>query len=125
ERFDLYELENNRIGDAESILLLEKNIEDVCREMDLFGRDNEALLEEILGLTIKDLLINQLILESNRDELDSVAQLTYNEFVVPATLVPERETELDNLLLFAREKIGLDKAADLSGRIQAVEAKFP
>ncbi|MEX0703729.1 MAG: ATPase, T2SS/T4P/T4SS family [Planctomycetales bacterium] len=124
DRFDLYELENNRIGDEQSILLLEKNIEDVCREIDLFGPDNDALLEEIIGLTIKDLLINQLILESSREELDAVAQLTYNEFDVPATLVPEREAELENLLSFTREKMRLEQATDLSGRIQTVESQF-
>ncbi len=124
ERFDLYELENNRIGDTESILLLEKNIEDVCRELNLFGPENDPLLEEVIGLTLRDLLVNQLILESDRDELDSLAKLTYNEFDVPATLVPERETELENLLVFTRERLGLEDQPDLSSRINRVETKF-
>ncbi len=124
ERFDLYELENNRLGDADSILMLERNIEDVCREMDLFGEENSALLEEVVGLTLKDLLINQLILETDREQLDSLAKLTYNEFDVPITLVPERETELHNLMRFVRERLGLEGQPDLSGQIQKTESKF-
>jgi len=107
ERFDLYELENNRIGDADSILLLEKNIDDVCRELDLFGPDNDPLLEEIIGLTLHDLLINQLILESGDEYHSNFIPLTHNEFDVPATLVPERETELEILLGFVRERLDL------------------
>jgi Flp pilus assembly CpaF family ATPase len=125
ERFDLYELETNRVGDSSSILILERNIEDVCRELDLFGPENEALLEEVVGLTLRDLLVNQLILETDRDELGGLAKLTYNEFDVPATLVPERETELENLLHFSRERMGLEDANDLSAKIQRVEIKFP
>ncbi len=34
ERLDLYEFEANRGSDPQSILLLENNIEDVCREME-------------------------------------------------------------------------------------------
>ena len=124
ERFDLYELESRRMGDTESILLLERQIEDVCRELRLFGAENDPLLEEIVGLTLRDLLVNQLILESDRDELDSFARLTYNEFDVPATLVPERETELDNLLHFARERLDLLSKPDLSAKISQVEHKF-
>ncbi|HSG72100.1 MAG TPA: FHA domain-containing protein, partial [Planctomycetaceae bacterium] len=114
ERFDVYELESNKMGDTESILMLERNIDDVCREMNVFGEENEALLEEVIGLVLRDLVVNQLILESDQSELDSLARLTYNEFDVPATLVPERETELANLLMFARERMGLDKQPDLS-----------
>ncbi len=125
ERFDLYELENSRVGDEESILLLEKNIEDVCRELNLFGEENEALLEEVIGLTLRDLLINQLILESGKDQLDTLAQLTYNEFDVPATLVLERETELSNLLTYTRERLKLEKLTDLSSQVNRVERKFP
>ena len=125
ERFDLYELETNRVGDSSSILILERNIEDVCRELDLFGPENEALLEEVVGLTLRDLLVNQLILETDRDELGGLAKLTYNEFDVPATLVPERETELENLLHFSRERMGLEEAPDLSAKIQRVEINFP
>lgn len=124
ERFDLYELENRRMGDTESILLLERQIEDVCRELNLFGQENDPLLEEIVGLTLRDLLVNQLILESDRDELATISQLTYNEFDVPATLVPERETELDNLLHYARERLDLLSRPDLSAKISQVEHKF-
>ncbi|MBW3541034.1 MAG: Flp pilus assembly complex ATPase component TadA [Planctomycetes bacterium] len=125
ERFDLYELENSRIGDAGSILLLERNIEDVCRELNLFGPENDALLEEVIGLTLKDLMVNQLIMESDREELHTLARLTYNEFDVPATLVPERETELENLVHFSRERLQLDAQPDLSAKIRRVESNFP
>ncbi|MGQ0633845.1 MAG: ATPase, T2SS/T4P/T4SS family [Planctomycetaceae bacterium] len=123
ERLDLYELETNRVGNADSILLLENNIEDICRELNLFGPENVALLDEVTGLTLRDYLINQLILEggAGRFEAGSLAQ---NEFDVPATLVPERESELQNLLQFTREKLALDQELDLSGRIQKVEDHF-
>ena len=42
ERFDLYEIEANQIGDQDSVLLLENNIEDVCREVNLFGPSNDT-----------------------------------------------------------------------------------
>ena len=64
ERFDLYELETNRVGDEDSILILERHIEDVCHELALFDSKNDPLLEEVIGLILKDLLTNQLILES-------------------------------------------------------------
>ena len=86
--------------------------------------ENDALLEEVIGLTLKDLLINQLILESDKEDRDAFAKLTHNEFDVPATLVPEREQELQNLLHFARERLDLKGAVDLSGRITAVEKGF-
>jgi Flp pilus assembly CpaF family ATPase/pSer/pThr/pTyr-binding forkhead associated (FHA) protein len=124
ERFDLYELEANQVGDQSSILLLEKHIEDVCREMNLFHANNDALLEELIGLTLRDYLINQLILENASEKVGPLPGLTYNEFDVPATLVPERETELQNLLHFARERLQLDKLPDLSAKIQQVESKF-
>ena len=123
ERFDLYELETNRIGNTDSILLLERNIEDVCRELNLFGPENDALLEEVIGLNLRDLLVNQLILESD-DEPTPLTKITYNEFDVPATLVPERETELDNLMHYIRERLDLEKQPDLSAKIQRVEQKF-
>jgi Flp pilus assembly CpaF family ATPase len=44
---------------------------------------------------------------------------------VPATLVPERETELANLLDFSRERLQLEEQPDLSAKISRVEAKFP
>ncbi len=124
ERFDLYELESNRLGDQDSILMLEKNIEDVCREIMLFDASNEALLEEVVGLTLRDLTVNQLILESDKDQLSMIARLTANEFDVPATLVPERESELHNLLHFIFERLKLDRLPDLSSRIQRVESEF-
>ena len=124
ERLDLYELENRRANSAEAILLLENNIDDTCRELAVFGNDNEPLLEEITGLVLRDLLINQLIMETRREEFFDLASLTANEFDVPATLVPERETELHNLLQFTRERLDLDGLPDVSSRIQAVEARF-
>lgn len=123
ERLDLYELESNRLGNADSILLLENNIEDICRELNLFGAENVPLLDEVTGLTLRDYLINQLILEGGRS-LPGPTILAKNEFDIPATLVPERESELQNLLLFTREKLSLDEEVDLSGRISKVESHF-
>ncbi len=122
ERLDLYELEQTRTGTAETIVLLENNIEDVCREINLWGPDNEPLLEEVVGLTLRDLLVNQLILESGTEQMTSLARLTMNEFDIPATLVPEREAELHNLLIFARERLQLEALPDLSARIARVES---
>ena len=124
ERFDLYEIEANQVGDQQSILMLENNIEDVCREIGLFGPSNNALLEEVTGLTLRDLLINQLIMESGKETQDQISALTTNEFDIPATLVEERESELHNLLNFARERLELTVAHDLSGKINRVESKF-
>ena len=42
ERLDLYEFETNRGSDPQSILLLENNIEDVCRELNVFGAGERA-----------------------------------------------------------------------------------
>ena len=123
-RFDLYELESSQLGDTDSILLLERHIEDVCRELELFGDSNEALLEEVIGLILRDLMINHLILESDQEQLDSLAKLTWNEFDVPQTLVPERETELGNLVAFAQEKLKLEEEPDLSAKIQRTEYYF-
>src|SRR5579862_1840429 len=94
ERLDLYELETNRVGNTESILLLENNIEDICRELNLFGTENAPLLEEVTGLTLRDYLINKLILEGSSALLMSAAALFKNEFDIPATLIAEREAEL-------------------------------
>ena len=58
ERLDLYEFETERGANHDSILLLENNIEDVCREMGLFETENEMLLEEITGITLRDQLVN-------------------------------------------------------------------
>ena len=129
ERLDLYELESNRVGNTESIILLENNIEDICRELNLFGTENAPLLEEVTGLTLRDYLINQLILEGGRSGigaggLETVGALIKNEFDIPATLIAEREAELHELLRYTREKLSLDGELDLSGRIQKVEGQF-
>ena len=130
ERLDLYEFEARPTsgrcpaGDVESILLLENNIEDVCRELDLFGPENETLLEEITGLTLRDHLVNQLIMETGTEEYFDLAALSSNEFDVPATLVPEREVELHGLLQFCRERLNLAECRDISQQVQRVETRF-
>ena len=123
ERFDLHELEANRIGDAESLVRLERQIEDVCRELQLFTDTNEPLLEELVGINLRDYIVQQLILETDSDTSSTLSFLR-NEFDVPATLVPERESELVNLLKYARGKLGLDDLPDLSTRITRVEKQF-
>lgn len=123
ERLDLFDLEHVA-GDRESILMLENNVEDVCREIGLFGKENNALIEEITGLVMRDLMVNQLIMETKHDDVFDLAAIASNEFDVPATLVPERETELYNLLHFVRERMGLQNQRDLSGRISTVEKSF-
>ncbi len=124
QRLDLYELETRRGRQQDSILLLENNIEDTCRELAVFGAENEPLLEEIVGLTLRDHLVNQLIMETRHEDYFDLATITANEFDVPATLVPERETELHNLLEFVRERLDLAALRDVSSRIQAVEGRF-
>jgi Flp pilus assembly CpaF family ATPase len=124
ERIDLYELAANSRGNTDSILMLENNIEDTCRELRVFAPENDPLLEEITGLTLRDLLINQLILERKDVEFDLFSPLTQNEFDVPATLVPEREVELQNLLMFTRERLGLSALPDLSSQIHKAEGDF-
>ncbi len=124
ERLDLYEFQPNRVGDTDSIVLLENNIEDVCRELDVFGAANEPLIEEISGLTLRDHLVNQLIMETGGESPFDLTSLTHNEFDVPATLVPERETELLSLLGFIRDRLQLADEPDLSGRIQRLESRF-
>ncbi len=124
ERIDLYEMENTRSGRHDSILLLENNIEDVCRDLQVFRKENDAILEEMAGLALRDLSVNQLIMETADDDVFDLAALTANEFDVPATLVPERETELHGLLQFLREKLQLEKLADVSGKIHRVEERF-
>jgi Flp pilus assembly CpaF family ATPase len=124
ERLDLYEFETNRANDPQSIMVLENNIEDVCREMRLFGAENEPLLDEITGLTLRDHLVNQLILETGVEEYFDLAALTSNEFDVPATLVPEREAELHGLLQFVRQRLNLGECRDVSDQIHRVESRF-
>ncbi|HUT08894.1 MAG TPA: ATPase, T2SS/T4P/T4SS family [Thermoguttaceae bacterium] len=124
ERLDLYEFETDRSSDTESILLLENNIEDVCRELNVFGPENESLLEEVTGLTLRDHLVNQLIMETNTEEYFDLAALTSNEFDVPATLVPEREAELHGLLKFCRDRLRLAEYRDISQQVARVESGF-
>ncbi len=124
DRLDLYQFEANRGSDPQSILLLENNIEDVCREMGVFSPDNESLLEEITGLTLRDHLVNQLIMETGSEEYFDLAALTTNEFDVPATLVPEREAELHGLLQFVRERLNLSECRDVSQQVTRVERRF-
>lgn len=124
ERLDLYDMETTRGDNTDNILLLENNIEDVCRESNVFGEENNALIEEITGLSLRDQAINQLIMETGDDEVFDLATLTSNEFDVPATLVPERETELHSLLQFTREKLELENEPDISSKIHRVEERF-
>ena len=124
ERLDLYEFETNYAGDSGAILLLENNIEDVCRELNVFGKENEPLLDEITGLVLRDLLVNQLIMETGTEQFFDLAVLTSNEFDVPATLVPEREAELHGLLQFLRERLNLHECRDGSQQVHRVEEKF-
>ncbi|NLF07117.1 MAG: FHA domain-containing protein, partial [Pirellulaceae bacterium] len=76
ERLDLYEFETNRAGDNESIILLENNIEDVCRDLKVFAPENETLIEEITGLVLRDHLINQIIMETGTEEYFDLAALS-------------------------------------------------
>ena len=124
ERLDLYEFETVRASDTESILLLENNVEDVCRELNVFGRENEPLVEEITGLVLRDHLVNQIIMETGADEYFDLASLTTNEFDVPATLVPEREAELHALLQFVRDRLKLAECRDVSDQVHRVESRF-
>jgi pilus assembly protein CpaF len=124
ERLDLYDMEMAGRDQRESILSLENNIEDVCNELNVFDPSNEAMLEEITGLAFHDHTINRLIMETGEDELFDLASLTSNEFDVPATLVPERETELHGLLQFIREQLDLDTLPDVSSKIHRVDERF-
>ena len=124
ERLDLYDMETTTGDNRDNILLLENNIEDVCRELNVFHDTNESLLEEINGLALRDHTINQLIMETGDDQVFDLAALTTNEFDVPATLVPERETELHSLLQFAREKLELKECPDISTKINRTEQRF-
>jgi len=124
ERLDLYEFETGGVKDTESILLLENNIEDVCRDLRVFEAENEALLEEITGLVLRDHLVNQIIMETGAEVFFDLASLTSTEFDVPATLVPEREAELHGLLQFVRERLDLSECRDTSEQIERVESRF-
>ena len=124
ERLDLYEFEANRVADKQSILMLENNIEDVCRELKLFAVENEPLLDEMTGLTLRDYLVNQLILERGADQVFDLAALTANEYDLPVTLVPEREAELHGMLQFLRQRLNLAECRDVSQQIHRVESQF-
>jgi Flp pilus assembly CpaF family ATPase len=124
ERLDLYQFETSHGSDPQSILLLENNIEDVCRELNVFGPENEPLVEEITGLTLRDHLVNQIIMETGGDEVFDMAVLTSNEFDLPVTLVPEREAELHGLLKFLRERLNLALCRDVSQQVHRVESGF-
>jgi Flp pilus assembly CpaF family ATPase/pSer/pThr/pTyr-binding forkhead associated (FHA) protein len=122
DRLDLVGLESSRNPERKSILLLENNIEDSCRELEVFTEENRELLNKIVGLVIRDLLTNQIILDSGENS-DVISPLASNEFDVPATLIPERETELQNLLRMLREELQLDVPDDTSDKIRIVEDK--
>src|SRR5688500_7802360 len=124
ERLDLLDSEANRTRTTERILLLENNIEDVCRELNLFAPENEKLLEEVAGLSLRDLLVHQVVMEQHTQEWFDLATLTANEFDVPATLVPEREAELHNLLSVLRKALDMAGQSDLSIRIRRIEDSF-
>lgn len=123
ERLDLYEFENRRTNDPESIILLENNIEDICRELRVFGPENEPILEEITGLVLRDYLVNSLIMESGSQSWHEMG-LSANEFDIPATLVPEREAELAGILNFIRERLRLSECRDTTEQVQRIEDRF-
>jgi len=122
ERLDLVGMENSRNPERDSILLLENNIEDSCRELEVFSEGNQELLSKIVGMVLRDLVTNQIILDAGQD-MEVISPLSSNEFDVPATLIPERETELKNLLKMLREDLQLDTTSDTSEKIRIVEEK--
>src|SRR6476661_5704471 len=117
-RLDLVEVESQGQSLRERVLLLENHIEDICRELGLFHERNEDLLAEIAGVAIRDLLIHQLVMEADWQAPADLAMLTSNEFDVPATLVPERETELHALLHHMRTRLELTNEKDADRRIE-------
>lgn len=123
-RLDLVEIENQRQSLRERVLLLENHIDDICRELSVFHERNEALLGEIAGVALRDLLIHQLVMEADWQAPPDLAMLTSNEFDVPATLVPERETELHALLHHLRSKLELAAESDADRRIDRVEKGY-
>jgi len=124
ERLDLYEFENRRTNDPQSILLLENNIEDICRDLRVFEPENEPVLEEITGLVLRDYLVNSLIMESGSQSFYEMTGLSANEFDIPATLVPEREAELAGILNFIRERLRLSECRDTTEQVQRIEDHF-
>ncbi len=124
ERLDLYEFETGRAGDPETTLLLENNIDDICRELRVFEDENEPILEEITGLVLRDHIINRLVMESGSQTLSEMMGITLNEFDVPATLVPERETELMGIMKFMEDRLGLEQCRDTTEKVQRAEERF-
>ena len=124
ERLDL--LDSNTTGDhsRERILLLESNVEDLCRELSVFAKENDPLLEEMAGLALRDHLIQQLVMEVREDEWFDLTQLTANEMDLPATLIPERESELHNLLLMLRKLLAVADEPDVSHRVRRIEEGY-
>jgi len=124
ERLDLLDPGVSGPRSKERILLLESNIEDLCRELDVFHADNDRLMEEIAGLALRDHLVQQVVMEIRADDWFDLAQLTSNEFDLPATLVPEREGELHNLIQVLRKKLNLTEQTDVSTRVRRIEEGF-
>ncbi|HPZ83165.1 MAG TPA: CpaF family protein, partial [Thermogutta sp.] len=81
-------------------------------------------LGEITGLMLRDYLVNSLIMESGKDSLFEMTGLNANEFDIPATLVPERETELAGILNFIRERLRLSECRDTTEQVQRIEEHF-
>ncbi len=125
ERLDLLDTSVNGVLSKDRILLLESNVEDLCRELNVFGKENEPLLEEIAGLALRDHLIQQLVMEVRADEWFDMSQLTSNELDLPATLVPEREAELHDLLISLRKMLDVQNEIDVSNRVRRIEEGFP
>jgi Flp pilus assembly CpaF family ATPase len=123
ERLDLLQFESGRGVKREMVLLLENNIDDICRELSLFDQQNEAVLDGFASLSLRDLLMHQLIVEAGeRNENGFTA--TSTEFDIPATLVPEREAEATRVLGALREKLGIPTLPDISSQVRAVDQKF-
>ena len=70
ERLDLYEFEPNEAGDtAEHPAAGKQHRGRLPRAEPLRRRRTKPLLEEITGLTLRDHLVNQLIMETGSDEV--------------------------------------------------------
>lgn len=121
ERFDLMQFDASRGVHREMVLLVENNVDDICRELALFDQQNDAVLEGFAGLCLRDLLMHQLIVESGQG---GEGLSTATEFDVPATLVPEREAEVARVLAYLRERMGLTQLPDISSQVRTIDAKF-
>lgn len=124
ERLDLYEFETQRRADPQTILMLENHIEDICRELGVFAPENDLILEELAGLAIRDLLVQHTIMDSGEQTFFDLASLTSTQFDVPATLVPERETEIQALLRFVRDRLGVARLRDTTEKVGQIEQRF-